>query len=344
VINHHLEISERDKAIIDNICNEITDKENLDIKRQLLYSAITLLRDHNDRLDLKLASAAVTEMANAFAMFAPFKEVRKVTIFGSARVSQGTPLYEKTKELAHTFAEAGWMVVTGAGPGIMAAGSEGAGTNMAIGVNIRLPFENYPNTWVAAGEKLVEMKYFFTRKLMLMKESSGFLVLPGGFGTLDECFELLTLVQTGKAEPNPIVLVEPDESNYWHAWENFVQQQVYNRQFADVDDSSLYLITEDIDQARSEVLNFYSNYHSRRFINDILVIRLQKAPSEQRCAELSEQFSDITGGEAIRKIEPSKFEIHDNDHLSLDRIGLKFNKLHQGRLRQLINELNKETL
>jgi len=344
MVGNYIELTEEEKLLLDELCSQSNTTENLDIKRQLIYGAVELIRNHNDRLDLKLAAAAINEMSKAFAMFAPYKEIRKVTIFGSARIAPETLLYERTKELAHIFAQEGWMVVTGAGPGIMAAGSEGAGANMAIGVNIRLPFENQPNSWVSAGQKLVEMKYFFTRKLMLLKESSGFLVLPGGFGTLDECFELLTLVQTGKAEPAPIVLVEADQSPYWRIWEDFVNLQVYDHGLADRDDASLYFITDDIHEAKEEVIHFYSNYHSRRFINNTLIIRLQKAPNEQRCNELSEQFIDITGGTKIKKTPPSKIEIHDNDHLSLERISFQFDKLHQGRLRELINALNTEPL
>ncbi|HTW97177.1 MAG TPA: TIGR00730 family Rossman fold protein, partial [Acidimicrobiales bacterium] len=220
-------------ALVDALVVETGATRNTDLVKAMVESTMQLARDGADRLDLKLARSALAEMADAFRMFAPYKDIRKVTIFGSARTAPSDALYDRTRELARRFAEAGWMVITGAGPGIMAAGNEGAGREMAIGVNIRLPFEAQPNAWIADDEKLVEMKYFFTRKLMLIKESSGFLVLPGGFGTLDECFELLTLLQTGKAEPAPIALVEPPGDRYWEGWERFVTEQVFSRGLAD---------------------------------------------------------------------------------------------------------------
>ncbi len=281
-------------------------------------------------------------MANAFRVFAPFREVPKVTIFGSARTAPSDGLYVLTRALARRLAERGCMVVTGAGPGIMSAGNEGAGRQMTIGVNIRLPFETEANSWIDADDKLVEMKYFFTRKLMLMKESAGFLVLPGGFGTLDEAFELLTLLQTGKAEPAPIVFVDTPGDQYWEAWEHFVSTQVYARNLADPADASLYLITEDVDEAIEELLGFYRNYHSRRFVGETMVIRLHRAPDAATLAELSEEFSDICTARGIYATEPLAPERADRDHLELARIALEFDRSHHGRLRQLIDALNRE--
>jgi len=230
--------------------------------------------------------------------------------------------------------------VTGAGPGIMAAGNEGAGRDMTIGVNIRLPFETEANSWIDPGDKLVEMKYFFTRKLMLMKESSGFLVLPGGFGTLDEAFELLTLLQTGKAEPAPIVLVDTPGGNYWRAWEEFVSGVVYERGLADRVDSSLYLVTDNVDRAIEELLGFYRNYHSRRFVGNTMVLRLQHAPNEEQLARLSEEFADLCSERGIWTTPPLPPERADRDHLELERVALEFDRTHQGRLRQVIDALN----
>ncbi|MGI9119014.1 MAG: TIGR00730 family Rossman fold protein, partial [Acidimicrobiales bacterium] len=193
---------------------------------EILASAVLLAGDGAHRLDLKITNAALKEMRAAFHMFAPYRDVPKVTIFGSARTRPEDPLYAQTHDLAAALAERGWMVVTGAGPGIMAAGMEGAGREHAIGVLIRLPFEGGANPFIVGDEKLIEMKYFFTRKLMLIKESAAFVALPGGFGTLDETFELLTLVQTGKAEPVPIVLLDTPGGSYWQAWQRFVEHEV----------------------------------------------------------------------------------------------------------------------
>ena len=327
-------------ALIDGLLDAAGAKRHRELYRSIISSALELTRNGVSRLDLKIANSALAEMAEAFAMFAPYREVPKVTIFGSARTAPSDGLYVLARSLARRFAEAGWMVVTGAGPGIMAAGNEGAGPEMAIGVNIRLPFEALPNAWIAENEKLVEMKYFFTRKLMLMKESSGFLVLPGGFGTLDEAFELLTLLQTGKAEPAPIVLVERRGDSYWEGWERFVTDQVYHRGLADPPDAALYRITAEVDEAVGEVLGFRRNYHSRRFVGDTMVIRLHTAPSDQGLRVLSEAFADICSPRGIWRTEPLPPERQGEDHLELERIALEFDRAHHGRLRQLIDALN----
>ena len=215
-----------------------TDRDQL---WEILVSGVRLASDGADRLDLKITNAALKEMRNAFRMFAPYRDIPKVTIFGSARIDAGDPLYQQGRALAGLLADRGWMVVTGAGPGIMAAGLEGAGRERSFGVNIRLPFEQGANEFIAGDEKLISMKYFFTRKLMLMKESRGFVSLPGGFGTLDETFELLTLQQTGKAEPSPIVLLDEPGGTYWPGFVDFVTEQVAAKALIDRDDAELYV-------------------------------------------------------------------------------------------------------
>ena len=327
-------------ALADALIDTTGVKRNRELLREIVLSTLGFARNDSNRLDLKIARSAIAEMADAFRVFAPYRDVRKVTIFGSARTAPSDALYVLARELARRLARAGCMVVTGAGPGIMAAGSEGAGRDMAIGVNIRLPFETEANVWIDPEDKLVEMKYFFTRKLMLMKESSGFLVLPGGFGTLDEAFELLTLIQTGKAEPAPIVFVDTPGDQYWENWEHFVSSQVYARGLADPLDAALYLITDNVDRAVAELLGFHRNYHSRRFVGDTMVIRLRQAPNEQELAMLSAAFSDICGPRGIWRTEPLPPERSGRDHLELARIALEFDRSHHGRLRQLIDALN----
>ena len=209
------------------------------------------------------------------------------------------------------------MVVTGAGPGIMAAGMEGAGREMSIGVNIRLPFEQGANPFIAQDPKLVEMRYFFTRKLMLIKESDGYAVLPGGFGTLDEAFELLTLLQTGKAQPAPLVLLDVPDGTYWRGWQRFVDEQVAARGLVSPEDHSLYRITADVDIAADEILGFFRNYHSVRWVGDLLVMRLRHAPTRaQARRSRTTQFADIVVGGAIRPTKPLSPERSSNDHWS----------------------------
>ncbi|HEY1118231.1 MAG TPA: TIGR00730 family Rossman fold protein [Acidimicrobiales bacterium] len=214
------------RAKIDELLDAAGAVRNRDLLADLFRTAVGLAGDDVSRLDLKIASASLAEMRLAFNTFLPYADRAKVTMFGSARTQPDDPLYHQTRRLAADFAERGWMVVTGAGPGIMAAGMEGAGRENSMGVTIRLPFEEAANEFIDGDEKLVAMKYFFTRKLMLVKESKGFVALPGGFGTQDETFELFTLQQTGKSVPAPVVLLDVPGGTYWHSWLRFVQDEL----------------------------------------------------------------------------------------------------------------------
>jgi uncharacterized protein (TIGR00730 family) len=317
------------------------------VKRELLRSMLAtvyeLAHEDTDVLDLKIADAAFGEMAEAFRVFRPYRSVRKLTMFGSARTLPADPVYVLARDLAARVAGAGWMVVTGAGPGIMAAGSEGAGRAHAFGVNIRLPHEEGANPFIAQDPKLVEMRYFFTRKLMLIKESHGYAVLPGGFGTLDEGYELLTLIQTGKAEPAPVVLVETPGGTYWHGWRRFIDEQVVRPGFISSDDVSLFKVANTVDEAVDEVLGFYRNYHSCRWVGDLLVLRLQVLPSAGELQELNRRFADIVVSGSIRPASPFPPERSGNDHLELPRVAFRFDKFHFARLRTLIDALNECT-
>jgi uncharacterized protein (TIGR00730 family) len=313
---------------------------NRDLLQDILTTVLGLAEDETDRLDLKITASALREMREAFRVFAPYRDIPKVTMFGSARTLPSDPLYSQARDVANALAQNGWMVVTGAGPGIMAAGLEGAGREMAFGVNIRLPFEQGANAFIAEDPKLVEMRYFFTRKLILVKESGGFVVLPGGFGTLDEAFELLTLLQTGKADPSPIVLLEVPGGSYWEEWRRFMEEQVVTRGLVSEEDEALYLITDDVTEATEEILGFYRNYHSRRFVGDVMVLRIKKAPTPEQLDQLNEQFADIVLEGQIELTDPLPAERASNDNLDLPRLAMKFDLLHHGRLRRLINAVN----
>jgi uncharacterized protein (TIGR00730 family) len=332
------------RAEIDPLLTELLNAAgahaNRDQLREILTTAIRLATDGTDRLDLKITNAALKEMARAFRVFAPYRHVPKVTMFGSARTLPADPLYAQARELAATVARNGWMVVTGAGAGIMAAGLEGAGREQAFGINIRLPFEQEVNSLLVSDPKLVEMKYFFTRKLMLMKESDGYAVLPGGFGTLDEAFELLTLMQTGKAEPAPIVLLDVPGGTYWQEWERFVAGEVARSGLISPEDRSLYRITDDVGAAASEILGFYRNYHSRRWVGDLMVIRLRVDPTDEELDQLNRRFGDLCRSGHIERTPPLAPEEAEGDHLSLPRLVLRFDAGHHGRLRELIDALN----
>ncbi len=315
-----------------------TDRDQL---FQILASAVLLAGDGAHRLDLKITNAALKEMRAAFHMFAPYRDVPKATIFGSARTRPDDPLYAQTHDLAAGLAQRAWMVVTGAGPGIMAAGMEGAGREQAIGVLIRLPFEGGANEIIEGDDKLIEMKYFFTRKLMLIKESAAFVALPGGFGTLDETFELLTLVQTGKAEPVPVVLLDTPSGGYWRGWKRFVEQEVAGNGMISPHDQSLYRVTDNVAAALEEIDVFYRNYHSLRYVGDRLVLRLRSEPTRAELRRLNDEFADILLGGRIERSGPFPPEVSGDDHLHLPRVALRFDHHSFGRLRSLIDALNR---
>ena len=316
-------------------------RANRDLLRDILVTGLSLARIDASRLDLKIAASALAEMERAFELFAHYRGIPKLTMFGSARTAVSDPLYAQATDLAARMAHEKWLVVTGAGPGIMAAGADGAGSDMSLGVEIRLPFETASHPQLAAEGRLVEMKYFFTRKLMLMKESAAFAVLPGGFGTLDECFELLTLLQTGKAEPAPIVLLDLPGDPYWEALERFLKGEVTRRGLVDREDGALYRITDDVGVAVEEILRFYRNYHSRRFVGSTMVIRCQFAPTNEELAALNEEFADICTSKGIWRTGPLPPERAGRDHLELKRLALEFDRRSHGRLRTLIDTINR---
>jgi uncharacterized protein (TIGR00730 family) len=310
------------------------------ISHEFVSDVLGLLADEPATLDLKIASAAVSEMRDAFKMFAPYRSTKKVTIFGSARTAKDDPLYHQTRLVAQLLAEQGWMVVTGAGPGIMEAGMEGAGRERSIGVSIRLPFETGANSVIAGDDKHVSMKYFFTRKLMLVKESSAFVCMPGGFGTLDETFELLTLTQTGKGMPVPIVFLDTPGDPYWEAVDAFVAEHLVGRGLVAPIDRSLYSITDSAEQAAAIVQRFYANYHSIRIVGDELVVRMQRGPDDTQLAELNERFGSIANDGTIRRSEPFGIERRQQDHLDLDRIAFGFDHHGYAELLDLIDAIN----
>jgi hypothetical protein len=322
------------------ILDEVGATEDRDVLFEILVSAVRLARDHADRLDLKITSAALKEMRAAFLAFAPYRDVPKVTIFGSARTRSDDPNYAQAKEFAAMIAARGWMVVTGAGPGIMAAGFEGAGRERSFGVNIRLPFEQKANEYILGDEKLVSMKYFFTRKLMLIKESRGFVSLPGGFGTLDETFELLTLQQTGKAEPAPIVLLDEPGGTFWPAWLRFTRDEVLSRGLIDAEDLALAPATDSVDEAVATIVGFFRNYHSIRWVGEQLVIRLERPPTDDEVADLNREFADLCTVGEIERSDPLPAEVAGDDRLDKARLVLNFDVFKYGRLRTLIDTLN----
>jgi uncharacterized protein (TIGR00730 family) len=319
--------------------DEPIDSADLELVREIVTSAVRLVAQRASRAEMKMVNAALKEFAYSFRVFAPYRDLRKVSIFGSARVEQGEESYNAARDFARLIAEKGWMVITGAGPGIMAAGHEGAGAEHSFGANIRLPSLNPANAYIARDGKLTNFKYFFTRKVTFLKESSAFVLLPGGWGTLDEAFELLTLTQTGKAPPHPIILLEPKGSTYWQEWIAFIEHEVEDRNFLLPSDLSLYRLAMSPEEAVEEIERFYANYQSARFIGNRLVLRMRRAPDGELVARLNEDFADLLVEGEFEVVQATAPEIKDNDDLDCERLAFYPNH-HYGRLRELIDVLN----
>ena len=320
------------------LASRVSD-EDADLIFELVTSAVRLARDHADRGDLKMANAALKEMRYSFHVFEPYRSQRKVAIFGSARTQPHDPLYDQARRFARAIAACEWMVITGAGPGIMEAGIEGAGAERAFGVSIRLPFEAAVSQF-ADDPKLINFRYFFTRKVTFVKEADAFVLLPGGFGTLDEAFELLTLVQTGKAQSGPIVLLDTPGGTYWAGWLDFVRQELLDNRYVSPPDLGLLTVTDDVDTAVRAVTGFFANYVSQRFVEGRLVLRLRTPPDDATLAALSEEFTDITRRGQLERVGASPAEVEDGDALDAARIAFWFDKRGWARLRTLIDRLN----
>src|SRR5512144_3049400 len=263
----------------------------------IVENALKLLADVSDTGDVRVIQTALRELRYAFKLFAPYAEVRKVTMFGSARTQPTRLEYQQAVEFGRKIAEAGFMVITGAGGGIMQAGHEGAGPEKSFGANIRLPWEQAANPVILSDKKLVTFKYFFTRKLIFIRQSHALALFPGGFGTMDEGFEALTLMQTGKSQLMPLVLVDRPGGTYWKTWDKHVREHLLRDQLISPDDLNLYQITDNADQAVKVITRFYRNFHSSRFVKDLFVIRLRHAPADSAIDAMNEDFADInTGG------------------------------------------------
>ena len=315
-----------------------------DLIEMLRRTVDRLEDDGTTRGDLKILSRTLRELRYAFKVFQPYRRRRKVTIFGSARTLPSNPCYTQSVQFAKTIAEHGWMVITGAGNGIMEAGHRGAGRSMSMGLNIMLPFEQSANEFINGDQKLVTLKYFFTRKLMFVKECSGVVCLPGGFGTLDETLEVLTLMQTGKQTMLPLVLLDRPGGRYWSKLTEFFNEQLLQEGLISPEDVHLYRVTENVDDAVQELLRFYRVYHSLRYVDDQLVLRIQNRLSPRKLIELNRSFSDILTSGTIEQTQALPGEGNEPDLTELPRLTLHFNRKSLGRLHQLINAINEDEL
>lgn len=328
------------QRMADQLVERLAAVTDGDIAGEILQTAMKLLRDQINRGDLKLINKSMKEIRYALKIFSPYHTTRKVSIFGSARTPETDPDYIQCADFARGMVDAGWMVITGAGGGIMAAGHGGAGAEPSFGLAIRLPFEQATNPHIANDPKLINFKYFFTRKLMFVRSSDAVALFPGGFGTLDEGFEVLTLVQTGKSVPMPILFVDQPGGHYWRGWMEYAREHLLGRGFISPEDLSLFKVTDSAEAAIAEITRFYSNYHSVRFVKDDLAMRLHRRPTGAQLEQIRREFADIALDGAFRVSGPLPLEYDEPalDHLS--RLVFRFNRRDHGRLRMLIDHLN----
>jgi len=312
-----------------------------DLIQTIKESADKLAADGSSRGDLKLLSRAIRELRYAFKVFAPYRRRRKVTVFGSARTLPDEPAYQEAVKLGKAFADHNWLVVTGAASGIMEAGHIGAGRDHAMGLNIMLPFEQSANAVIAGDHKLVHMKYFFTRKLMFVKECDALVCLPGGFGTLDEAMEVITLLQTGKRDMVPVVLLDPPGGNYWPTLKDFITSQLLKNKLISPEDLSLFKLTDDYQEAVEEVLRFFRVYHSMRYVKHKLVFRLNEPLHQLKLDQINAEFGDLLSEGTFEQGEALPGEKDEPDLAHLPRLYFSFSRRSFGRLRQLIDAINR---
>ena len=303
-----------------------------------MTTSVHLLRDGTSRAELKLVNSALKELRHAFRVFSPYSELRKVAVFGSARTPEDHPDYIAAYGFAEEMARKGWMAITGAGDGIMGAAQGGAGRDASFGVNIRLPFEQSANETIAGDSKLINFRYFFTRKVVFVKEAHAIALFPGGFGTHDEGFEALTLMQTGKSEMVPVVFVDAPGGRYWADWLEYVETHLSERGLIDPLDMNLFRVTDSVETAVSEIEGFYRNYHSSRYVGGRLVLRVHVAPTDVQLEELNDEFAPLLESGKIERTEPLAEEDGEISHLP--RLRLHFNRRKVGMMRGLIDRLN----
>ncbi|SHJ32202.1 hypothetical protein SAMN02745181_1759 [Rubritalea squalenifaciens DSM 18772] len=322
------------------LAQELDTGSNACLLAEMMVTAVRLSRGAVSTGDFKMMNRALKEMRIATEVFYPYRDIKKVAVFGSARTLPEEEEYQTAVRFSKRMAEEGFMTITGAGPGIMAAGNEGAGRESSFGLNIALPFEAAANLFIAKDEKLIDFNYFFTRKLSFVKEANAAVALPGGFGTMDEIFEALTLIQTGKAIVYPIVLLDSKGGKYWKFWNQFVEEHLHRLGLISDSDFSLFLVTDDVEEAVNEITHFYKNFHSYRYVGDKLVVRIKKKIKEKAFSHMAKEFKGIVkSGEMVQsEALPEEGDEHELD--ALHRIVFRHKRRDFGRLREFINALN----
>ena len=329
---------ERDQAIADFL-DRFAPSSDRDLLAEIMVAITRLAREKTDRGDLKLLTTAFKELRYAFKVFAPYSDIRKVSIFGSSRTAPGHPDYVQAESFGRLMRLRNWMVITGAGDGIMGAGQAGAGRAGSFGVAIRLPHEQKTNEVILADPKLINFKYFFTRKILFLKEASAICLFPGGFGTHDEGLESLTMIQTGKANLMPVVMIDAPGGTYWQHWRTYIKAELLHNGMISDEDMNLFMLTDDVDAAVEEITGFYRRYHSMRYVGPRLVLRLNSEVPAQTLERLNDTYCRIVTAGRIEQCA-GPIEGEDGEYPELPRIVLQFNRLNVGTLRLMINDIN----
>jgi len=333
----NLEIDDRIESLMDLAGIDA----NRDIIRELIIASLKGGQDTRDRGDLKMMNTTLKEMRYTAKVFGPYRNRLKVTVFGSARTLPGTPLYDMALRLARGLVENGFMVITGGGPGIMEAANKGAGHENSFGVTIKLPFEQVTNEIIASNPRMIQYKYFFNRKVAFIKETHAVALFPGGFGTMDEVMEAMTLVQTGKQNPIPIVFLETRGNGYWGKWMEFLQDCLVKGEYISPEDVSLLTILNDEKEAVKIITAFYRRYHSMRYIGDMVVLRLKTRPEQYAIQALNEEFpEDLLPGGKFEAREALPEEQDEPELLELPRLTFPFNKKSFASLKAIIERVN----
>jgi uncharacterized protein (TIGR00730 family) len=334
------DVKERPQPADEPTDGDLGKTQHGDLLEMMQRTIQRLEKDGTTRGDLKILSRTLRELRYAFKVFQPYRRRRKVTVFGSARTAADRPAYQQAVEFSRAMARHGWMTITGAGEGIMEAGHVGAGKELSMGLNIQLPFEQSANHVIEGDPKLVTMKYFFTRKLMFVKECSAVVSLPGGFGTLDETAEVLTLLQTGKQTMLPVVLLDEPGGDFWHHFGDFINKTLLVDGMISPEDVALYKITDSVEEAVEETLKFYRVYHSLRYVGDTLVLRICNRLTEEQVESLNDHFSGMLVEGKIEQVEALPEENNEPELANLPRLKLRFNRKQLGKLRMMIDRIN----
>ncbi len=335
--------SSGEKEVDDRImalANELVSGDRACLLGEMMMTAVRMARGNTEMDDFKLANRTLRELRESNEVFHPYRNFRKVALFGSARTKPEEAEYQTAVEFSRKMKDLGFMTITGAGPGIMAAGNEGATRDFSFGLNITLPFEASANEFIKGDPKLIDYDFFFTRKLAFVKEAAAGVGMPGGVGTMDEVFEALTLIQTGKATVYPIICLDSKGGTYWKAWNQFITEHLFRLELISATDFHLFTVTDDVDEAIAEIVQFYKNFHSYRYVGDLLVIRLCEELTDAAVAKLTEDFADIIKVGKVEKCEALQEEDNEPELAELFRLKLSHKRRDFGRLRQFINAVN----